>query len=86
MTKEGTTTPHWKEFPKKWRDSNNNPIDIPVIYHFDGSGNYDAFVQPNLNNLALWEVWIDCPSRLVDDKVASKEEAIALAEQILGGE
>ena len=87
MAKKGkVVAPHWQEFSKKWQDPQNNPITIPEINHFDENSNYDAIVKPNLSNLLLWEVWIGRPARLVDDKIASKEEAIALAEQILGGE
>lgn len=86
MTEKKKSTPYWKEFPKQWHNANGNPITVPEIMHFDEDGNFDAHVQPSMYNMDLWEVWIGRPGRLIDDKVASKEEAIALAEQILGGE
>jgi len=78
--------PHWREYPRERKLSSGGTLNIPIIYHYDEDGNYDAYVQPNLSNLDLWEAWIGRPSQLIDSKIATKEEAIALTEQILGGE
>lgn len=77
---------HWREYAREQRLSSGGTRNLPIVYHYDGEGNYDAYVQPNPSNFDLWETWIGRPGTLVDDKIATKEEAIALAEQILGGE
>jgi len=87
MAKKGKViAPHWREFARADRDAFNQPVEQPIVYHFDDAGNYDAYVQPSSFHPDLWEVWVGRPGRLVDDKVASQKEAMELAEQILGGE
>jgi len=86
MAKGRKRAPHWREHTREQKLTSGGTLNIPIIYHYDEKGNYDAYVQPNLSNLDLWETWIGRPGNLIDDKIASKEEAITLAEQILGGE